>query len=169
MPPRMSRTGCGCACARPGTRYSNDSVYVQFSGAVTTSGSATTRIGTTGALAVILEDGNGAGVQGWGWADAGYGTLAPPIYFNADGVQTIRIQQREDGPRIDQVVISAGDFASSAPGAKTADSTVVPVFGPDALGVTTAHAYRAAGAYPVTVTVKAGSSAATDVTTATIK
>jgi hypothetical protein len=152
-----------------GDSYSNDSVYVQFSGTVTSAGSAATRIGTTGALAVLLEEGNGAGVQGWGWADAGYGTLAAPIYFNADGVQTIRIQQREDGPRIDQVVISAGDFASSAPGATTSDSTVVPVFGPDAIGETAAHAYRVAGAYPVTLTLKAGSSAATDETTATIK
>jgi hypothetical protein len=46
---------------------------------------------------------------------------------------------------------------------------VVPVFGPDAIGETAAHAYRVAGAYPVTLTLKAGSSAATDETTATIK
>src|SRR5439155_13014122 len=45
--------------------YSNDSIYVQFSGSVSSSGAAMTRIGSTSALAVVLEDGTGAGVQGW--------------------------------------------------------------------------------------------------------
>ncbi len=90
-----------------GDSYTNDSIFVQFSGSLTSSGSAATRIGSTSALGVVLEDGSAAGEHGWGWADAGYGTLAAPIYFNQDGEQTIRIQQREDGVRIDQIVISA--------------------------------------------------------------
>lgn len=149
--------------------YANDSIYVQFSGTVTSSGAATGRIGSTSALAIVLEDGSSAGVQGWGWADAGYGTLGSPIYFNQDGLQTIRIQQREDGARIDQIVISAGDHAASAPGSTTADATVVPVFGPGASGATVTHTYSAPGTFPVTLTVRAGSSASTASTTAVIR
>jgi hypothetical protein len=137
--------------------YTNDSVFVQFSGAVTSGGSATARIGTTGALGVVLEEGSGAGLNGWGWADASYGGLAAPVYFNADEDQTIRIQQREDGLRIDQVVLSAVEHFGSAPGSLTSDDTLVPVFGAGATGRTVSHTYRAAGTYPVTVTVDAGS------------
>jgi PKD repeat protein len=150
--------------------YSNDSVYVQFSGSVTSTGAAATRIGSTAALVVVLEEGSGAGVSGWGWADASYGGLAAPIAFNADGTQTIRIQQREDGVQIDQIVISAGDHFLRAPGSTKADATIVPVFGADATGVAVSHAYRAPGIYPVTLTLEAGSAGtATDSTTATIK
>ena len=51
--------------------YTNDSMYVQFSGAVTASGTAVNRIGTSAASIVILEEGQGAGVSGWGWNDDG--------------------------------------------------------------------------------------------------
>jgi hypothetical protein len=148
--------------------YSNDSVYVQFSGTVNASGTPVTRIGSSSGLSVVLEDGSGAGVQGWGWADASYGALASPIYFNADGVQTIRIQQREDGVRIDQVVISAGQYATAAPGSPRQDGTIVPAVG--ATDVKPSHAYRLAGVYPLTLTVDAGTSGTSiDTTTAAIK
>src|SRR5690606_19764367 len=45
--------------------WTNDSIFVQFSGAVTASGTAVNRIGTTGAMGVVLEEGHGAGVYGW--------------------------------------------------------------------------------------------------------
>ena len=77
--------------------YSNDSMFVQFSGAVDAQGRAVNRIGTTAATVVIVEEGNGAGVSGWGWNDDAYGSLAAPVYFGVSGLQTIRIQQREDG------------------------------------------------------------------------
>src|SRR5207237_9890989 len=93
----------------------NYAVLVQFSVAVTSGGSATSRIGTTNALGVVVEDGAGAGVSQWGWADSGYGTLGAPVYFNQDGEQTIRIQQREDGVRIDQIVISTDTYYAVAP------------------------------------------------------
>ena len=148
--------------------YSNDSAYVQFSGTVTAGGAPVTRIGSSSALSVVLEDGSGAGVQGWGWADASYGALAAPIYFNGDGVQTIRIQQREDGVRIDQVVISAGQYATAAPGSTRQDATIVPAVG--STDVKPSHTYRSAGVYPVILTVDAGpSGTSTDTTTAAIK
>ena len=150
--------------------YANDSVFVQFSGTVTSAGSATARIGSTSALEVLLEEGREAGVSGWGWADASYGGLAAPIYFNADGTQTIRIQQREDGVQIDQVVISATDHFLDAPGLKKNDGTIVPLFGSDATGAVTSHAYRGAGVYPVTLVVDGGSAGtSSSTTTATVK
>src|SRR6185312_9635957 len=88
-----------------GDSFSNDSLYVQFSGSVTSSGSAVTRIGTTSALAVVLQDSDGAAISGWGWNDGGYAALGAPIYFAASGVQTVRIQQREDGISWDQFVL----------------------------------------------------------------
>ena len=53
--------------------WNNDSVYVQFSGSVTSTGTATDRIGTTEATTVVLEDCGGCGLSGWGWQDNGYG------------------------------------------------------------------------------------------------
>lgn len=150
--------------------YSNDSLYAQFSGTVSASGAATTRIGSLSALAIVLEDGSGAGLQAWGWADAGYGTLAAPIYFNQDATQTIRILQREDGVRIDQIVISANAHRDDAPGAAKADATTVSVFGAGSSVAVAGHAYQAPGSYPVSLTVVTGSAGiATDTTVAVIK
>ncbi len=105
---------------------SNDSVHVQFSGSVDASGSATCRIGTTQSMSVVLEDGLHAGVHGWGWQDNRYGEMAAPIYFEKSGTQTLRLQQREDGISIDQIVLSAGRYLSGAPGATKDDTTIVP-------------------------------------------
>jgi glucose/arabinose dehydrogenase len=105
--------------------YTNDSAHVQFSGSVTSTGAATYRIGTTSSTAFVLEDCAGCGVSGWGWADNGYGADGPLIYFAATGPQTIRIQQREDGLSIDQIVLSAETYLSIAPGATKNDATIV--------------------------------------------
>lgn len=150
--------------------WANDSVFVQFSGSVTATGSPVNRIGTTSAAIVILEEGRDAGVSGWGWADADYGSLAGPVYFNSDGVQTIRIQQREDGLRIDQIVLSAVTHYDRAPGSLKGDATVVPIFGPGSTGVSVQHTYRTPGTYPVTLTLDAGSAGvATDATTVIVR
>ncbi|MEO8522793.1 MAG: PKD domain-containing protein, partial [Acidobacteriota bacterium] len=134
-----------------GDSYSNDSMFVQFSGAVTAAGAALDRIGTTAASTVILENGKGAGVSGWGWNDDGYGTLGSPVYFATSGLQTIRVQQREDGVMWDQLVLSAGTYFTARPGLTRADSTiVVPQSGS---GMVTSHVYPAAGQYPVQLTV----------------
>ncbi|MEJ7709165.1 MAG: hypothetical protein WKF84_04730 [Pyrinomonadaceae bacterium] len=110
--------------------YNNDSVYVQFSGSTTgsSSGAAAYRIGTTSAATVILEDCTGCGLSGWGWQDSGYGAgvLGATVYFAQTGPQTLRIQPREDGLSIDQVVLSPGTFLSTMPGATKNDSTILP-------------------------------------------
>jgi hypothetical protein len=106
--------------------YNNDSVYVQFSEAVDAGGAAINRIGTTSAAALSIENGSGAGLSNWGWNDDAYEGLAAPFYFAASGPQTIRIQVREDGLSIDQVVISASTYLTTPPGAGRNDRTIVP-------------------------------------------
>jgi hypothetical protein len=108
--------------------YTNDSVFVQFSNAVTSSGSATYRIGTTSATEYNLEDCSGCGLNGWGWQDNGWGTavLGPLLYFNSNSPQTLRIQTREDGLSIDQIMLSPSAFLNAAPGALKQDATIYP-------------------------------------------
>jgi hypothetical protein len=133
--------------------FANDSLYVQFSGAVTSGGAAQYRIGTTGAMPVVLEEGSGASILGWGWNDNKYGGLGTPVYFAVAGPQTIRIQQREDGIQFDQIVISANAFAAKSPGAFVSDTVIVPAdLGSDA-GITALRAFRKGGIYPISLTV----------------
>jgi hypothetical protein len=105
--------------------WANDSVFVQFSGSVNASGAAINRIGTTSAATVSIEDGTNAGLAGWGWADDSYSGFASPMYFATTGTQTIRIQVREDGLSLDQIVLSADRFATRAPGATKNDTTIL--------------------------------------------
>ena len=103
----------------------NDSVHVQFSGSVTSTGSAIYRIGTNSSTEVNLEDCLGCGDQNWGWQDNGWGILGPDIYFQSSGTQTIRIQVREDGFSIDQIVLSPGTYRFSSPGALKNDGVIL--------------------------------------------
>lgn len=106
--------------------YGNDSVHVQFSESVDASGAPLWRIGTQSATWVSVEQGNGAGLSGWGWSDNGWDSLGPTVYFAYSGVQTIRVQRREDGMSIDQVLLSPEKFMTAAPGAAKNDATYFP-------------------------------------------
>ena len=112
--------------------WSNDSVFIQFSGSVNASGAAQWRIGTTSATAMNLEDCSGCGVSGWGWQDNGWGVgvLGPLVYFATTGEQTIRVQQREDGIAIDQIMLSPEKFLTAPPGALKSDTTIFPESSP---------------------------------------
>ncbi|MDQ3486239.1 MAG: right-handed parallel beta-helix repeat-containing protein [Acidobacteriota bacterium] len=149
--------------------WTNDSIFVQFSGAVDASGNPINRIDSSNAMGVVLEEGGGAGVLGWGWADGGYGVLGQPIYFNSNAEQRIRIQQREDGLRIDQIVISAAAFYEYGPGPTKQDNTIVPLFPSESRGAVVSRAFRAAGLFPVTLHVVDGGSTAIATTTVTIR
>jgi len=153
-----------------GNSYSNDSIYVQFDDSTDASGAPQDRLGTTSAAAVVLQEGNAAVISGWGWNDASYGGIAPPVYFANSGHHRIRIQQREDGVSIDQIVLSSDAYMDAAPGPTTNDTIIVSQSLGAAQGVSVAHSYRWAGVYPVLLTVtdsnRRTSSAST---TATIK
>ena len=141
-----------------GNSYNNDSLYVQFSSAVDAAGAPLARIGSSGALSVVLEEGKGAGVSGWGWNDAAYGTTAAPIYFAQGGLQTIRIQQREDGVAWDQFVLSSAAKVA-VPGLRKNDTTIIPEEFGTATGATAAHRYVRAGTYPLLLVVTDGAGA----------
>ena len=109
--------------------WANDSVHVQFSGSVTSSGTPVWRIGTTDSTPISIEDDNGAGVSGWGWQDNGWGGLGAVVYFAQSGPQTIRVQRREDGISIDQILLSPERYLNSSPGALKNDTTILPESG----------------------------------------
>jgi len=109
--------------------WANDSAFVQFSGSVTESGTPTYRIGTTSAAVVNLEDCRHCGVSGWTWQDNGYGAdaLGPAIYFAKSGAQTIRVQTREDGLSIDQILLSPRAYLKQQP-VETLDDDGAPAW-----------------------------------------
>lgn len=104
----------------------NDAVWVQFSDALV-SGSAKYRIGTTSALLVNLEPCEACGTSGWGWQNKGYWLNQPTtVTFASSGTHTIRVQIREDGVEIDQIVLSPSTYRSTAPGPVKGDTTILP-------------------------------------------
>jgi hypothetical protein len=110
-----------------GDSWANDSVFVQFDGSIDASGAAIYRIGTTNAAIVTLEDCVSCGVSAWGWQDTGFGAgvMGPDIYFANSGLQRIRVQTREDGFSIDQILLTPSTPVTS-PGALKNDTTILP-------------------------------------------
>jgi phosphatidylserine/phosphatidylglycerophosphate/cardiolipin synthase-like enzyme len=104
----------------------NDSVHVQFSDSVTSSGTPWARIGTQSSAEVVLQAGpSGSAPSSWGWADNGWGSLGPHIWFSSSGTHTVRVQQREDGAIIDQIVLSPDSYLTTAPGSRRNDTTIL--------------------------------------------
>jgi len=105
----------------------NDSVHVQFTGSIDSLGSPTWRSGTTGSAEVILQKGaTDPSVSGYGWSEAGWESVSPHVFFAADGPQTVRVQQREDGAIVDQIVLSPDTYLTTAPGARDNDTVILP-------------------------------------------
>jgi hypothetical protein len=112
-----------------GNAWQNDSVFVQFSGAVGPDGERQWRTGSTSALRYRLERCASCGLDGWGWNTDGFTELSnvgTPLQFSDDEWQTIRIQQREDGVSIDQIVLSSVTYLGTlSPGADKRDAIVL--------------------------------------------
>jgi regulation of enolase protein 1 (concanavalin A-like superfamily) len=107
--------------------WQNDSVWVQFSDSTTSSGTPQWRMGTTSGAKVEIEDCVNCGLADWGWQDTSNssgGDLGPVVYFSTSGPHTIRVQVREDGLSIDQIMLSSGPFLDTAPGAVQFDGTI---------------------------------------------
>ena len=129
--------------AAGGNSKFNDSVYAQFSDSTDTNGSPLYRIGTTSALDVNLQSCNGCALSGWGWIDGAYWLSQPAtIRFSSSGSHTLRIQTREDGVSLDQVVLSPSSYLTGAPGPVLNDSTILSA---GAAATTTAAAVTASG------------------------
>ena len=107
----------------------NDAVWVQFSGAINGSAQPVYRIGTESAAPVTLQDCPSCALSGWGWQDnksgASPGLLGPLIRFDTTGLHTIRVQTREDGMKIDQIVLSPALYLNAAPGQARNDDTIL--------------------------------------------
>lgn len=111
-----------------GNAAANDAVAVQFSGSVNAKGKPTFRIGTTSATKVAIKNCASCPLSGWGWQDNGaFNALGPVIQFATTGPQTIRIQTREDGLSIDQIVLSPTAFLFGPPGLQRQDGTILPL------------------------------------------
>jgi hypothetical protein len=106
--------------------WANDSVHIQFSDAVDSAGAPLARIGSASSAEFVLQDGpGGAAPQGWGWTDNGWGAAGSHVYFEATGSKTLRIQQREDGAIIDQIVLSPDAYLTSPPGSRRNDAVIL--------------------------------------------
>ncbi|MEQ1727807.1 MAG: carbohydrate-binding protein, partial [Vicinamibacterales bacterium] len=104
----------------------NDSLFAQFSDAVTATGTPLFRMGTTSALTLNLQTSNGAKLNGWGWVDGAYWlSQLSTVSFSASGAHTLRLQTREDGVQLDQVVLSRATYLTVAPGQRSGDSTII--------------------------------------------
>jgi hypothetical protein len=109
--------------------WCNDSAWVQFDDTVDAHGLAVDRIGSSSGEMYSIEECLNCGVSGWGWNDnhwGAVGALGPAIVFATSGVHTIRLQPREDGLSIDQVVLSSNHYLNEPPGANKDDRTIVP-------------------------------------------
>ena len=104
----------------------NDAVWVQFSNA-RVNGSPAYAIGSTSGLLVNLAtDGTGSSLSNWGWQNGAYWlSQATAVTFAASGTQTMRIQVREDGVQLDQIVLSPSRFFNAPPGGVSNDATIV--------------------------------------------
>lgn len=104
----------------------NESVHVQFDDSQNTNGSPEYRIGTGSALTVNLENCKDCGVAGWGWQDRAYWLGQSPIVrFPTSGPRRIRVQIREDGVGVDQIVLSPSTYMTRSPGLIANDSAIV--------------------------------------------
>jgi hypothetical protein len=105
----------------------NDSAWVQFSDA-TVSGSAIYPMNTTSGLDVNLAtDSAATSLNGWGWQNTAYWLSQPTtVTFATSGAHTLRIQIREDGMTLDQIILSPSAYLSAAPGPVSNDHTIVP-------------------------------------------
>jgi hypothetical protein len=104
----------------------NDSLWIQFSDAMV-NGSAVYRLNSTSGLLVNLATDSAAGsLNGWGWKNNAYWLSQPTtVTFATSGTHTLRIQVREDGVQLDQIVLSPSTYLNAAPGTPTSDATIV--------------------------------------------
>jgi hypothetical protein len=104
----------------------NDSVFVQFSGAVTAGGTPLYRIGTASGLMINMATCADCPPAGWGWQNRAYwlGDTGE-VWFGTTGTHRLRVQVREDGAAIDQIVISSSLYLDRAPGPAVNDTTIV--------------------------------------------
>jgi hypothetical protein len=110
-----------------GSSKLNDSLWVQFSDASANGASVYPMNSTAGLLVNLATDGTAASLSGWGWQNTAYWLSQPvTVTFSTAGTHTMRIQVREDGVQLDQIVLSPSQYLTAAPGTVSNDRTIVP-------------------------------------------
>jgi hypothetical protein len=105
----------------------NDSLWLQFSDARNAAGAAVWQTGSTSALLVNLEACSNCGVADWGWSGGAWWTGDQPfVKFTSSSERRVRVQIREDGVEVDQIVLSPVTYFDRAPGSAANDGTIVP-------------------------------------------
>lgn len=105
----------------------NDSLWLQFSNARNAGGASVWGIGGTGGLLVNLEPCSNCGVSDWGWSGGSWWLGDQSfVKFSSGAEQRVRVQIREDGVEVDQIVLSPVTYFDRAPGPAVNDSTIVP-------------------------------------------
>jgi len=117
------------------SKYS-DSLWVQFSDAQANGGGAFPIGTTSGLLLNLATDSNASSINDWGWVDGAYWMTQPATFTFSTTDHTLRVQPREYGVQIDQIVLSPSTYlnrnascptsCASAPGGVTNDTTIVP-------------------------------------------
>ena len=67
-------------------------------------------------------------MAGWGWEDDGWGAVnrnGTRLRFPEGGIQRVRIQVREDGVSVDQIVLSAETYRTTRPGRAKNDTLIL--------------------------------------------
>jgi regulation of enolase protein 1 (concanavalin A-like superfamily) len=104
----------------------NDSVWVQFSDALVNGASVYGLHTSRGLLVNLATDGTASSLNEWGWANGAYWLAQPAtVTFRTSGLHRLRLQLREDGVAVDQIVLSSGRYLHTRPGAVTNDHTIV--------------------------------------------
>jgi hypothetical protein len=105
----------------------NDSVWAQFSDASANGSTVYPMNSTSGVLVNLATDSTASSLNGWGWMNSAYWlSQATTVTFATSGTHTMRVQVREDGVQLDQIVLSPTRYRTSPPGPATNDSTIVP-------------------------------------------
>ena len=100
-----------------GDAGTSDSMYAQFSDSLRLDNTTpVNRIGTSQGLVYSDFD-----KWNWKWDDiwTGVTTEGEKFYLASEGPHTVRIQRREDGLAIDQIIISSGTFLNTRPSTNT--------------------------------------------------
>ena len=96
----------------------NDAVWVQFSEAQGERlADLPAEFDVSGLLVNLATDAGAASLNSWGWANGAYWLSQPATFmFSSTGTHTMRIQIREDGVQLDQIVLSPTTYLNDAAG-----------------------------------------------------
>lgn len=145
----------------------NDSIYVQFSDALNGATPIYPLNSTQGLFVNLATDGAASSLDGWGWQNGAYWLAqATTVSFATTGTHTLRIQTREDGVQVDQIVLSPSRYRTLAPGPVGGDHTIVakPAVTPPGTPTSPAPATGASGVpTPTTLTWSAANATSYDV------